>query len=85
MWRSSTRAAQLRETGLRIANPHGDATVLPKLVIAGEVTRPFDIVFLAVKGFQLEAVLQHHSRGLARSEAKQSKLRRSTGSLRFGQ
>jgi 2-dehydropantoate 2-reductase len=28
-----TRAAQLREQGLRLASPHGDATLHPKVVI----------------------------------------------------
>jgi 2-dehydropantoate 2-reductase len=51
------RAAQLRETGLRIKSPHGDATVTPKIVIPGEITGHFDAVLLAVKGYQLDAAL----------------------------
>jgi 2-dehydropantoate 2-reductase len=51
------RAAQLRESGLRIASPHGDATLHPKLMTADAITEPFDAVLLTVKGFQLEAAL----------------------------
>jgi 2-dehydropantoate 2-reductase len=52
------RAAQLRENGLRIASPHGDATLHPKLVTADAMTQSFDAVLLTVKGFQLEAALE---------------------------
>jgi 2-dehydropantoate 2-reductase len=51
------RAAQLRESGLCITSPHGDATLHPKLVMAEAVTQAFDAVLLTVKGFQLEAAL----------------------------
>jgi 2-dehydropantoate 2-reductase len=51
------RAAQLREQGLRITSPHGDATLHPKFVTAGEVSGPYDAVLLTVKGFQLDAAL----------------------------
>jgi len=51
------RAAQLRESGLRIVSPHGDATLHPKVIAADAISQPFDVVLLAVKGFQLEAVL----------------------------
>ena len=48
------RAAQLRERGLRIVSPRGDATLAPKLVTADEITQPYDLVLLTLKGFQLE-------------------------------
>ena len=51
------RAAQLRDSGLRIVSPHGDATLHPKLVTVGAITQPFDVVLLTVKGFQLDAAL----------------------------
>jgi 2-dehydropantoate 2-reductase len=34
----------LREQGLRITSPHGDATLHPKFVTAGEVSGPYDAV-----------------------------------------
>ena len=51
------RAAQLRESGLRIVSPHGDATLHPKAVTPEAINGPYDAVLLAVKGFQLEAAL----------------------------
>ena len=51
------RAAQLRAEGLRLVSPHGDATLHPKVVTAGELTSLYDAVLLTVKGFQLEAAL----------------------------
>ncbi|WP_225031649.1 ketopantoate reductase family protein [Paraburkholderia sp. XV] len=53
-----TRALQLRETGLRIQSAHGDATLYPTLVTAGEIAQPYDAVLLAVKGYQLANVLE---------------------------
>ena len=52
-----TRAAQLRETGLRIVSPHGDATLHPRVVTTEAMTHAYDAVLLTVKGFQLEAAL----------------------------
>jgi 2-dehydropantoate 2-reductase len=52
------RAAQLRDRGLRIVSPHGDATLHPKVVTADAITQPFDAVLLTVKGFQLDAALE---------------------------
>jgi 2-dehydropantoate 2-reductase len=53
------RAAQLREKGLGIASPHGDVRLQPKLVAADQISQSYDAVLLAVKGFQLDAVLEH--------------------------
>lgn len=53
------RAAQLRAKGLRIVSPHGDATLQPKLITADQITQSYDAVLLAVKGFQLDAALDH--------------------------
>jgi 2-dehydropantoate 2-reductase len=51
------RAANLQANGLQILSPHGDVTLVPKLVIAGNITTPFDAVLLTVKAFSLEAAL----------------------------
>ena len=53
------RADQLRDRGLRITGPgakadHADLTVQPNLVMAGDLTRPADIVILSVKATALE-------------------------------
>jgi 2-dehydropantoate 2-reductase len=52
-----SRAKQLQQDGLRIKSPHGDAVLTPKLVSAGEIDAPYDLVFLAVKAYALEAAM----------------------------
>jgi 2-dehydropantoate 2-reductase len=51
------RAAHLKTHGLQILSPNGDVTLTPKLVTAGSITAPFDVVLLTVKAFSLEAAL----------------------------
>ncbi len=51
------RAQQLRDTGLRIASPHGNATLHSQVVTADALQHPYDAVLLTVKGFQLDAAL----------------------------
>ena len=52
-----SRAKQLRQDGLRIISPHGDAVVDPKLVTAEEIDTPYDFIFLSVKAYALEAAM----------------------------
>ena len=52
------RAARLRERGLRVKSPLGDAVVQPKLVTAGEIDGKYEAVLLTVKSFALEAALE---------------------------
>jgi 2-dehydropantoate 2-reductase len=54
----SGRAAQLRERGLEILSPHGNATVRPRLATAEELRGPFDAVLLTVKAFALDGALE---------------------------
>jgi 2-dehydropantoate 2-reductase len=49
------RAEQLRAGGLQILSPNGDLTFEPKLVTAGEITSPYDVVLLTLKAYALEA------------------------------
>jgi 2-dehydropantoate 2-reductase len=51
------RAEQLRRNGLQIVSPHGDVTLQPQLVTAGQITKPYDVVLLTVKAYALEAAL----------------------------
>jgi 2-dehydropantoate 2-reductase len=51
------RAKQLRQDGLRIISPHGDTVLTPKLVSAGEINTPHDLVILSVKAYALEAAM----------------------------
>jgi 2-dehydropantoate 2-reductase len=52
-----SRAKQLAQHGLRIISPHGDAVLTPKLVSAEELDKPYDLVFLSVKAYALEAAM----------------------------
>jgi 2-dehydropantoate 2-reductase len=51
------RAALLREKGLQIVSPHGDFTLKPQLVTAGEIKAPYDVILLTVKAYSLDAAL----------------------------
>ncbi len=51
------RAAALRERGLRVLSPHGDFSVQPRLVEAGELRERYDVVLLAVKAFALAGAM----------------------------
>lgn len=53
------RAAKLRAEGLQIRSPHGDATLHPPLLTAGELAgRTFDLVLLSVKSYALDAAIE---------------------------
>jgi 2-dehydropantoate 2-reductase len=52
-----TRAAQLRDVGLRIISPHGNMELHPQLVTADAIAQPYDAVLLTVKGFQLDTAI----------------------------
>jgi 2-dehydropantoate 2-reductase len=47
------RAEQLRANGLQIVSPHGDVTLEPQLVTAGNIAGPSDVVLVTVKAFAL--------------------------------
>jgi 2-dehydropantoate 2-reductase len=52
------RAAQLAETGLVIKSRKGDATLpKPPTVLAGDLRRPFDLILLSLKAYDLEAAI----------------------------
>lgn len=51
------RARQLRESGLHIVSPHGDATVMPQVITANQISQTYDAVLLTVKQLQLDAAL----------------------------
>ena len=51
------RAKQLSRDGLRIISPHGDAVLYPKLISADKIDAPYDIIFLSVKAYALEAAM----------------------------
>ncbi len=52
------RAAQLRERGLEIVSPNGNATLHPKVVTRDELSGPYDLVLLTVKNHALGGALE---------------------------
>src|ERR1700691_1327992 len=51
------RAEQLRREGLSVISPFGNVVLTPKLILAGEIDGPFDLVLLSVKAYVLEAAI----------------------------
>jgi 2-dehydropantoate 2-reductase len=60
------RAKQLSRDGLRIVSPHGDAVLSPKVVSAEEIDTPYDLVFLSVKAYALEAAMNDFAAAVGR-------------------
>ena len=52
------RAAALRADGLQVLSPLGDFAVTPRLALAGEIDRPFDIVLVTVKAWALAGAIE---------------------------
>jgi 2-dehydropantoate 2-reductase len=52
------RAAQLRSTGLEVLSPHGNLTVQPKLLLASEISGPFDLILLSTKAYSLTSAME---------------------------
>src|ERR1700710_3071387 len=53
----SARAEQLTTDGLQIVSEHGDVTIRPKLVAAGDIDGPYELILLTVKAFALEQAI----------------------------
>src|SRR5437660_4170316 len=58
------RAKQLRQDGLRIISPHDDAVITPKVIAAAKIEAPYDLVFLSVKAYALEAAMNDFAPGV---------------------
>ncbi|TLY79626.1 MAG: 2-dehydropantoate 2-reductase [Gammaproteobacteria bacterium] len=52
-----SRAKQLRQQGLRIVSPHGNATLQPSLITTDDIETSYDLVLLSVKGYALDAAM----------------------------
>ncbi|MFF2450735.1 ketopantoate reductase family protein [Neobacillus sp. NPDC058068] len=52
------RKKQLEETGLVIESVHGNVTLIPATILAGEDAGPFDLILLSTKAYHLDGVLQ---------------------------
>src|SRR5579863_1159026 len=51
------RAEEIKAKGLRIISPHGDLTLHPKTITAGQITKPYDVLLLGVKSYGLSAAM----------------------------
>lgn len=47
----------IRQHGLRIVSPHGNATLYPKLISADEIAGSYDLVLLCVKAYSLPVAM----------------------------
>jgi 2-dehydropantoate 2-reductase len=63
----SRQAETLRAHGLRIVSPFGDATIHPKLVLAHEISGPYDLILLCVKAYSLDAAMEDFARAVGAS------------------
>src|SRR5271156_3554347 len=63
----SQQAETLRANGLRILSPFGDATIRPKLVLAHEISGPYDLILLCVKAYSLDAAMNDFARAVGAS------------------
>ncbi|WP_223589564.1 ketopantoate reductase family protein [Neobacillus bataviensis] len=52
------RKNQLKETGLIIESVHGNVTVNPKTIIAGEEAGSFDVILISTKAYHLEGAME---------------------------
>ncbi|MEH7331093.1 ketopantoate reductase family protein [Neobacillus drentensis] len=52
------RKKQLKETGLVIESVHGNVTLNPKTIIAGEEAGSFDVILLSTKAYHLEGAME---------------------------
>ena len=52
------RADEIREKGLQIVSPHGDLTLRPRTITAGQIKGSYDIILLGVKSYALEGAMK---------------------------
>jgi 2-dehydropantoate 2-reductase len=53
----SRQAEAIQANGLRILSPGGNAVLHPKVILAGQLTRSFDVVLLCVKAYSLQGAV----------------------------
>jgi 2-dehydropantoate 2-reductase len=52
------RAEKLRRTGLNVTSLEDSFTVQPKLLLASEITAPFDLILVSTKAYSLAAAME---------------------------
>jgi 2-dehydropantoate 2-reductase len=51
------RAEQIKTQGLQIVSPHGDLTLHPETLTSDKITKPYDLILLAVKSYALSGAM----------------------------
>src|ERR1700728_3665685 len=51
------RAEEIKAEGLQILSPHGDLTLHPKTLTSETISKPFDLILLAVKSYALSGAM----------------------------
>jgi 2-dehydropantoate 2-reductase len=55
----------IRQHGLRIVSPHGNATLSPKVISADEIAGSYDLIILCVKAYSLEVAMNDFAAAIA--------------------
>lgn len=55
----------IRQRGLRILSPHGNATLYPKLISADEIAGSYDLILLCVKAYSLAEAMNGFAAAVA--------------------
>jgi 2-dehydropantoate 2-reductase len=55
----------IRQHGLRIVSPHGNATLYPKLISADEIAGSYDLILLCVKAYSLAVAMNDFAAAVA--------------------
>jgi len=51
------RAEEIKSKGLQILSPHGDLTLYPETLTSEKLTKPYDLILLAVKSYTLSGAM----------------------------
>jgi len=51
------RAEAIKANGLQIVSPHGNLTLRPKTITAGQISEPYDVILLGVKSYALSGAM----------------------------
>lgn len=52
------RAAQLRESGLKVSSAFGDLQLTPKVLTRDEISEPFDVIVVSCKAYDLDSAIE---------------------------
>src|SRR5215470_7903327 len=53
------RAEKIKSTGLQIVSPHGNLTLHPAVITAGQIAGAYDLIVLGVKSYSLARAMEN--------------------------